>query len=299
MNAFTAPVSGGEVHGTFWNQGASGIPILGLHGITANHRSFRGVAERLNRPFLAIDQRGRGASRDLPGPYALTQLADDAAAALDAAGVERAIAAGHSMGGFVATRLAERHPDRVLGLVLIDGGLPLRPPPPEVTITPEVALGPSVARLRLTFDSAEAYRGYWVDHPALGPYWNDLIEEYIDYDLREIDGALRPSTRHEAMETNFFELDGRAGYTEAVVSLEQRALPRVLLTSPRGLMDEVPPLYDAAWVREWDERLPELAITEVGGTNHYTILLGSGVPAIVDAVDTLTTQLTETTGGPQ
>ncbi len=291
MSAFTAPVAGGEVRGTFWNRGASGIPLLGLHGITANHRSFRGLADQLDRPLLAIDQRGRGASRDLPGPYALVQLADDAAAALDAAGIERAVVAGHSMGAFVATRLAERHPDRVLGLVLVDGGLPLRPPPPEVTITPEAALGPAVARLQLTFDSAEAYREYWADHPAIGPFWDDVVAEYIDYDLREIDGALRPSTRHEAMETNFFELDGRDGYREAVETLEHRGLPRTLLTSPRGLMHEVPPLYDSAWVREWDARLPGLAITEVHDTNHYTILLGSGIPAVVSAVEAMAERL--------
>lgn len=289
---FVAEVTGGEVVGSFWGADESGIPLLGLHGITANHRSFRGLAESVPNPLLAIDQRGRGGSRDLPGPYGLVQLADDARDVLDAAGLERVIVVGHSMGAFVATRLAERCPDRVLGLVLLDGGLPLRPPPPDVRITPEDALGPAVARLQMEFDSAPAYREFWRAHPAVGPYWNDLFEEYIDYDLRRIDGSLRSSTRPEAMETNFFELGG-AEHGVAVDELEQRGLPRTLLTSPRGLFDEVPPLYDAPWIQEWRERLPGLVVEEVADTNHYTILFGSGIPRVVAAIESLTAQLTD------
>ena len=289
--SFTAPVTGGSIAGSLWNPGAPGLPLLGLHGITANHRSFRGIAERVTQPFLAIDQRGRGVSRSLPGPYALVQLADDAARCLDAAALERVVGVGHSMGGFGATRLAERHPDRVAGLVLVDGGLPLRPPPPGVEVTAEEALGPAVSRLQMTFESDAAYREFWRAHPAVGPYWSDLVDEYIDYDLRRVGDELRPSTLPEAMATNFVELGGVDGYAAAVEALERRGLPRVLLTAPRGLFDEVPPLYDADWVRSWHDRLPALSIREVADTNHYTILLGSGIEAVTDAIAGLAHQV--------
>jgi len=294
---FTAPVPGGEIVGTVWRPGAPGIPLLGLHGITANHRSFRGLADSVANPFIAIDQRGRGGSRDLPGPYALDRLADDARDVLDAAGVDKALVVGHSMGAFVATRLARSFPDRVHGLVLVDGGLPLRPPPPDVQITAEQALGPAVARLQMQFDSAEAYREFWRDHPAVGPYWSELVEEYIDYDLRSIDGALRPATRPEAMETNFLEL-GSTEQGEVIEELDRRGLPTTLLTSPRGLFDEGPPLYDAAWGQEGSARVPGFLVEEVADTNHYTILLGQGIPAVVAAIDALTARLDdeETTG---
>lgn len=288
---FSAPVTGGDVAGAVWNAGAPGIPVLGLHGITANHRSFRGLGEALDRHLLALDQRGRGASRDLPEPYAFAQLADDAARALDAAGMDEVIVAGHSMGGFVATRLAQRHPDRVRGLVLIDGGVPLRPPPPGVTVSPEEALGPAVARLQMTFDSRDAYREFWRQHPAVGPYWSDLFEDYVDHDLREIDGQLRSSTRPEAMSASFLELGAAPDYADAVLDLESRGVPRTLLTAPRGLFDEVPPLYDDEWLAEWRRRLPGQRVVQVADVNHYTILIGGGIVAVADAITTMAGEL--------
>lgn len=285
--SFTAPVEGGALAGTFWHADAPGPAVLGLSGITANHRSYAALAARLEQPLLAVDSRGRGRSRDLPPPFTLVQHADDAARALDAAGLERAVVVGHSMGAFVATRLAERHPDRVTALVLVDGGLPLRPVPATADLTPEDLLGPAIERLRMTFDSRDAYRDFWREHPAFGPYWSAAVEDYVDYDLQEIDGALRPSANPDAVLANLVELDGRDGYTEAVEAVERRGLPRVLLTSPRGLFDEPAPLYDAQWLAGWRERLPGLPVHEVPGTNHYTILLGSGVDAVARAVRSL------------
>lgn len=286
----SAAVENGAVAGTLWHGVAAGLPVLGLSGITANHRSYAGLAARLERPLLALDSRGRGRSRDLPPPYTLVQHADDAARALDSLGIDRVLAVGHSMGAFVATRLAERHPDRVAALVLVDGGLPLRPPP--VDARPEDLLGPAFERLHLTFESADAYRGFWRGHPAFGPYWNDVVQDYVDYDLQSIDGALRPSANPDAVLTNVVELDGRDGYAAAVLELERRRLPRVLLTSPRGLLDEPAPLYDAEWLATWTERLPGMRVEDVPDTNHYTILLGSGVGAVARAIQSLQEAIT-------
>ena len=46
-------------------------------------------------------------------------------AVLDALGLERALVVGHSLGAYIASALAAAHPDRVAGLVLVDGGLPI------------------------------------------------------------------------------------------------------------------------------------------------------------------------------
>lgn len=278
------PVAGGEVVGTLWHADASGTPVVAIHGITANHRSFSPLATRLSAPLLAIDLRGRGASRSLPAPFGLEQHAEDVAAAMRSAGIERAIVVGHSMGGFVAVRLAHAHPELVASLVLVDGGVPLRPSGDDAS--PETLLGPAIERLRMTFASGDAYRDFWREHPAFGPYWSAAIEEYVDYDLVDVaepgePAQMRPSANPDAVVTNLVELDGRGGYAEALESLP---VPMTLLRSPRGLFDEVPPLYDDEWLATWTSRLPALETTDVEHTNHYTILMGAGVDAVAETV---------------
>lgn len=276
---FRAAVAGGELVGAIWRADAAGTPVVAIHGITANLVSFAPLAERLDAPVLALDLRGRGGSRGLPGPFGLVQHADDVAAAMTAAGFARAIVVGHSMGAFVAVRLAERHPERVERLVLVDGGLPLRPAGDGAS--PEDVLGPAIERLSRTFPSREAYREFWRAHPAFGPYWSPAIEAYVDADLVEVDGALRPSANPEAVVANLVELDGRDGYAEALAAIDA---PAVLLRSPRGLFDEQPGLYDDEWLAARTASLPRLDVADVERTNHYTILMGEGVGAVADAV---------------
>ncbi len=68
--------------------------------------------------LLAYDQRGLGQSSVPPGPYTMTDYADDAAALLDHVGWEEAAVVGVSFGGMVAQELALRHPRKVRKLVL-------------------------------------------------------------------------------------------------------------------------------------------------------------------------------------
>lgn len=102
-----------------------GEPILFLHGWPDSWFSFSRVLQLLPRRYraFAIDQRGFGDSERPECGYGIDELAADAVAFLDAVGVERATVVGHSMGSFVARRVAVANPDRVARLVLIGSGV--------------------------------------------------------------------------------------------------------------------------------------------------------------------------------
>lgn len=99
-----------------------GLPVVLLHGFPLDHRMWDEVAQQLpaGRAVHAVDLPGTpGHSSDLPEP-ALEASADLVAEVLRAAGVQRAVVAGLSMGGYVALALLERHPGLVAALALVD-----------------------------------------------------------------------------------------------------------------------------------------------------------------------------------
>lgn len=107
-----------------------GLPVLLLHGYTDSWHSFGRLLPVLRASLRAVapSQRGHGDADRPESGYAMPDFSDDAAALLDALGIERAIVLGHSMGGAVAVRFALDHPDRVLGLVLVGAAPDWRTP---------------------------------------------------------------------------------------------------------------------------------------------------------------------------
>ncbi len=94
--------------------GGDGPPILLLHGFGGSAWNFAELAPLLDGHRLVVpDLPGQGGSAPLPAP-SLAGFADAVAGLLDGP----AVVVGHSMGGVVALRLAERHPGLVSGLVL-------------------------------------------------------------------------------------------------------------------------------------------------------------------------------------
>jgi pimeloyl-ACP methyl ester carboxylesterase len=48
--------------------------------------------------------------------------------------------------------------------------------------------------------------------------------------------------------------------------------PTLLLRAPRGLFNQVPPLYPDDAAAAWEAQLPNLRVELVPNVNHYTIL---------------------------
>jgi len=287
------PVRGGTMHVGVWEPDggtedrvgdAPVSTVLAIHGITSSHLAWPLLAQAMpDVRIIAPDLRGRGRSRDLPAPYGMPSHADDVAAVLEALGVEQAVVVGHSMGGFVSIVLADRHPERVRSLVLVDGGMPLTPPP---GVAPEALsmaiLGPAADRLAMTFPDHAAYREFWGDHPAIGAEWTELTTAYVDYDLVATDAGWRPATRVEALDEDIRELVDGDSLLNGLANLRH---PATWLVAPRGLMDEVPPLYPAAARELWTSKHPDLAVEEIADVNHYTIvMLQRGIDQVVPHV---------------
>ncbi len=69
---------------------------------------------------ITYDQRGHGQSELGNGRYMFEFFVDDLLGLMDRLKIEKAVLCGLSMGGYVALRMAERHPERIRGLVLCD-----------------------------------------------------------------------------------------------------------------------------------------------------------------------------------
>jgi 3-oxoadipate enol-lactonase len=106
-----------EMHGD-----AAGVPLLLINGIGGSCRGWLALQVPDFAPrhrTVIYDHRGVGESGDPGGPFSSSDLADDAAALLEALQLERAHVLGAFMGGMVAQELALRHPERVERLVLV------------------------------------------------------------------------------------------------------------------------------------------------------------------------------------
>ncbi|MGD0932289.1 MAG: alpha/beta hydrolase, partial [Candidatus Korobacteraceae bacterium] len=98
-----------------WEESGAGDPLLLIMGLGYSHEMWHRTRPAMAEHYRTIvyDNRGVGKSDLPPGPYPIAQMADDAAAVLDAAGVELAHVYGISMGGMIAQELALKHPARV------------------------------------------------------------------------------------------------------------------------------------------------------------------------------------------
>ncbi len=292
---FDVPVDGGALTVGQWGRG--GRLVLASHGITANHLSWQRVGELLTSgpegsdhpmTLVAVDHRGRAGSADTPGPYGLARHADDLIAVLDHLDGPAATLVGHSMGAFVAALAAERHPERVDRLILVDGGLPLPvdlPPGADVEAVIRSVIGPALDRLDQRWPDVEAYVRFFTEHPAFQPpnEWPAAADAYVRHDaVVTADGDIRSSVMKPAVLE-----DGGAAIVDpdASSAVQRITTPTTLLWAPRGVLDQSPGLYTADQVEAAVAALAHLEAELVADTNHYTVAVGeNGASAVAEAI---------------
>jgi len=106
-----------EIHG-------DGSPLALFHGAMGTIDSCCAKllpALAATRQIVAVELQGHGHTADVDRPLSYQQLAADAAALLEALGIEMADLVGYSLGGAVAMQLAMQHPGLVQRLVFAGG----------------------------------------------------------------------------------------------------------------------------------------------------------------------------------
>jgi pimeloyl-ACP methyl ester carboxylesterase len=108
--------------GIYYEDHGHGLPILFSHGFGASTGMWQGQVDALRDAYRLIlwDMRGHGES-DSPDDQALyshQHTVEDMRALLDHLRIDRAVIAGHSLGGFMSLAFHVHYPQRVQGLIL-------------------------------------------------------------------------------------------------------------------------------------------------------------------------------------
>jgi len=106
---------------SYSDSGGDGTPVVFSHGYLMDSSMFDPQVAALAPEYRVItwDERGFGGTR-ATGAFSYWDSARDVLGLLDHLGIDRAVLAGHSQGGFLSLRAALLAPERVRALVLID-----------------------------------------------------------------------------------------------------------------------------------------------------------------------------------
>ena len=99
-----------------------GTPVVFIHGYPLNQKMWDSQVKAIGAKahVITYDQRGFGSSINTDPSYTFEAYVDDLLSLLDHLKIKKATVVAFSMGGYVALRAMERHPERFHALVLAD-----------------------------------------------------------------------------------------------------------------------------------------------------------------------------------
>jgi pimeloyl-ACP methyl ester carboxylesterase len=224
--------------------------LLLVHGFGVSGRWWDRVVPRLSRRFrvVRVDLLGHGASEKPRAGYAMERQADAVAAAARALGVRRATVVGHSMGGMVATALAERH-RALVGRLMVIGTSPV---PPDVALSPLTpAFLPVTGHLARLYARRDTVR--WVLERGLRP----------EVDLDDAQVADVDAITYRAFSQS---VDAMQDFREAAPLDERLRRARAPVTAVFGASDEEAG-YEGRYLR-----VPGSALRTIPGAGHSPML---------------------------
>ena len=99
-----------------------GLTVVLLHGFLEDKSIWLDLANELTDQYcvISIDLAGHGQSSNLSDVHSMIDMAQVVKHVLSELNIDKAIVAGHSMGGYVSLALAELYPELINGLALIN-----------------------------------------------------------------------------------------------------------------------------------------------------------------------------------
>lgn len=250
--------------------GEQGVPIVCIHGLTANAFCFQSYADELapDHRVIAYDLRGRGDSDKLEEGYSIPIHAADLSALIDELGLERPILIGHSLGALIALYFAAHYPDKLSKLVLVDAGAPLPWRTPEEQ---PAWLTASISRLGVPVASYQEYSERLKMAPFLGPYWNEYTDIYFEHDVyANSDGTVVSKAYREGI----IEEGQHFNEVQPEELWSQVRVPTLLLRAGQGLFTDNDQLLSEQAAEEARQAIANCRFVNFPALNHYTILFG-------------------------
>jgi pimeloyl-ACP methyl ester carboxylesterase len=238
---------GGDLH--VQEEGIRGnTAIVMLHGFAGSMHWWTPVAQRLGTFHLVrIDLLGHGGSEKPDDGYSMESQARLVARALAELDVQHAVVAGHSMGGVVATALAEFDPSLIDGLVLV--GTPANKEAGEL---------PFLARLGFVPVLGEAIRRVVSDSMV-----KDSLEDAFTSGFDVPDQFVRDFNRMTYSSYDGSH-NGSEDHSEKRALAERLASLRKPLLVIQGTEDDI---VDPASARDYNE-VPGARVTPVPDAGH-------------------------------
>ncbi|OGA41635.1 MAG: hypothetical protein A3G28_01945 [Betaproteobacteria bacterium RIFCSPLOWO2_12_FULL_68_19] len=234
----------------FVRSGKGAAPLVFVHGFTCSHEDWRFQVAHFSQAneVVACDLRGHGATPGRAHECSIEHYGGDVAALLAHLELGNAVLVGHSMGCRVVLEAARLDPERIAGVVLIDGSRVgsaaaqaggyaafVEPLVRQMFLRPCAEADAAVERaLRLPADLGSAL-------------WASMVR----WDLERMDAALA-ALRAPAMAIQSTYLDA-----------ERRRVP-------------LGPGETTPWLELLRERLKDVAIEVVPGVGHFTQLEAPG-----------------------
>jgi pimeloyl-ACP methyl ester carboxylesterase len=106
----------------YFSEQGKGTAVVLIHGFLENATMWKNIAPELSKRnrIIKIDLLGHGKSNCLGYVHSMELFAETIAAVLKHLRIRKCILIGHSLGGYVALAFAEKHPQKIKGLCLLN-----------------------------------------------------------------------------------------------------------------------------------------------------------------------------------